>query len=96
MSVQVWDAAMGSKQYTFEGHEAPVYSVLPHAKGNIPVCFCFRLHSDLKVLSKDLGRKCFPKEFKVRIPQYLFLFPSSSHNLLKIDSYHINGLHLSH
>lgn len=55
MSVQVWDAATGSKQYTFEGHEAPVYSVCPHTKENIQVCFCFRLHCDLKVLRKDLG-----------------------------------------
>jgi len=33
----VWDAATGIKQYTFEGHEAPVYSVCPHYKENIQV-----------------------------------------------------------
>lgn len=34
---KVWDAATGLKQYTFEGHEAPVYSVCPHYKENIQV-----------------------------------------------------------
>ena len=33
----MWDAATGVKQYTFEGHEAPVYSVCPHYKENIQV-----------------------------------------------------------
>jgi hypothetical protein len=37
--MQVWDAATGTKQYTFEGHEAPVYSVCPHHKENIQVMF---------------------------------------------------------
>ena len=35
--VQVWDAITGTKQYTFEGHESPVYSVCPHHKENIQV-----------------------------------------------------------
>lgn len=35
--LQVWDAVTGAKQYTFEGHEAPVYSVCPHYKENIQV-----------------------------------------------------------
>jgi WD40 repeat protein len=34
---QVWDAQTGQKQYTFEGHEAPVYSVCPHYKESIQV-----------------------------------------------------------
>lgn len=34
---QVWDAAGGRRQHTFEGHEAPVYSVCPHYKENIQV-----------------------------------------------------------
>ena len=34
---QVWDAVSGRTQYTFEGHEAPVYSVCPHYKENIQV-----------------------------------------------------------
>lgn len=36
-NVKVWDAGTGAKQYTFEGHEAPVYSVCPHYKENIQV-----------------------------------------------------------
>ncbi|CAN0897774.1 Topless-related protein 4 [Linum grandiflorum] len=28
--IKVWDAVTGSKKFTFEGHEAPVYSVCPH------------------------------------------------------------------
>lgn len=35
--MQVWDAVTGAKQYTFEGHEAPVYSVCPHHKESIQV-----------------------------------------------------------
>lgn len=37
---QVWDAATGVRKYTFEGHQAPVYSVCPHQKGNIQVFRC--------------------------------------------------------
>lgn len=37
--LQVWDAVTGAKQHTFEGHEAPVYSVCPHHKENIQVIF---------------------------------------------------------
>uniref|UniRef100_A0A0E0LRK0 CTLH domain-containing protein n=1 Tax=Oryza punctata TaxID=4537 RepID=A0A0E0LRK0_ORYPU len=33
--IKVWDAQTGQKQYTFEGHEAPVYSVCPHYKESI-------------------------------------------------------------
>ncbi|XP_065626180.1 topless-related protein 4 [Quercus suber] len=41
--IKVWDVATGTRQYTFEGHEAPVYSVCPHHKENIQVFF-FRLY----------------------------------------------------
>ncbi|KAL7173475.1 hypothetical protein ACSBR2_032858 [Camellia fascicularis] len=37
--IKVWDAVPGNKQHTFEGHEAPVYSVCPHRKENIQVFF---------------------------------------------------------
>ncbi|KAL6974158.1 Topless-related protein 4, variant 3 [Sarracenia purpurea var. burkii] len=36
-AIKVWDAVTGAKQYTFEGHEAPVYSVCTHHKENIQV-----------------------------------------------------------
>ncbi|KAF5957371.1 hypothetical protein HYC85_004596 [Camellia sinensis] len=35
--LEVWDAVTGNKQYSFEGHEAPVYFVCPHRKENIRV-----------------------------------------------------------
>ncbi|KAL6533647.1 Protein TOPLESS-RELATED PROTEIN 2 [Orobanche hederae] len=38
-TIKVWDAVSGRRQYTFEGHEAPVYSVCPHFKENIQVLF---------------------------------------------------------
>ncbi|VVA93840.1 unnamed protein product [Arabis nemorensis] len=34
-TIKVWDAATGVKRHTFEGHEAPVYSICPHYKENI-------------------------------------------------------------
>ncbi|KAL9665557.1 hypothetical protein QQ045_020978 [Rhodiola kirilowii] len=45
--IKVWDAATGAKQYTFEGHEAPVYSVCPHHKENIQ--FIFSTATDGKI-----------------------------------------------
>lgn len=45
--IKVWDANTGSKQYTFEGHEAPVYSVCPHHKENIQ--FIFSTATDGKI-----------------------------------------------
>ncbi|KAI7728572.1 hypothetical protein M8C21_001090 [Ambrosia artemisiifolia] len=46
-SIKVWDAATGAKQYTFEGHEAPVYSVCPHFKENVQ--FIFSTATDGKI-----------------------------------------------
>ncbi|XP_050286624.1 topless-related protein 4-like isoform X2 [Quercus robur] len=37
-TIKVWDAVTGYKLYTFEGHEAPFYSVCPHHKENILGC----------------------------------------------------------
>ena len=34
--IKVWDIN-GKKLYTFEGHEASVYSICPHQKENIQV-----------------------------------------------------------
>jgi WD40 repeat protein len=31
-TIKVWEATTGAKQFIFEGHEAPVYSVCPHYK----------------------------------------------------------------
>ncbi|KAJ7956726.1 Topless-related protein [Quillaja saponaria] len=45
--IKVWDAVTGAKQHTFEGHEAPVYSVCPHHKENIQ--FIFSTATDGKI-----------------------------------------------
>ncbi|GMH04542.1 hypothetical protein Nepgr_006382 [Nepenthes gracilis] len=45
--IKVWDAVTGVKQYTFEGHEAPVYSICPHHKESIQ--FIFSTATDGKI-----------------------------------------------
>ncbi|KAL8094642.1 hypothetical protein AgCh_036252 [Apium graveolens] len=45
--IKVWDANTGANQYTFEGHEAPVYSVCPHHRENIQ--FIFSTATDGKI-----------------------------------------------
>ncbi|KAG6770776.1 hypothetical protein POTOM_026470 [Populus tomentosa] len=36
-TIKAWDVTSGVKMYTFEGHDAPVYSLCPHSKGNVNV-----------------------------------------------------------
>ncbi|WVZ23429.1 hypothetical protein V8G54_001973, partial [Vigna mungo] len=58
IQLKVWDAASGSKQYTFEGHEAPVYSVCPHYKENIQFIFSTTLDGKIKAwLYDNLGSR---------------------------------------
>lgn len=45
--IKVWDASTGTRQFIFEGHEAPVYSVCPHHKENIQ--FIFSTATDGKI-----------------------------------------------
>ncbi|XP_059291253.1 topless-related protein 4 isoform X2 [Lycium ferocissimum] len=52
-AIRVWDAATGSKQYTFEGHEAPVYSVCPHYKENIQFIFATAVDGKIKAWLYD-------------------------------------------
>ncbi|PNY11351.1 putative WD repeat-containing protein [Trifolium pratense] len=57
-TIKVWDAATGMKQYTFEGHEAPVYSVCPHYKENIQFIFSTALDGKIKAwLYDNLGSR---------------------------------------
>ncbi|CAL5375594.1 unnamed protein product [Camellia sinensis] len=57
-TIKVWDAANGAKQYTFEGHEAPVYSVCPHFKENIQFIFSTALDGKIKAwLYDNLGSR---------------------------------------
>ncbi|XP_031130260.1 topless-related protein 4-like isoform X1 [Ipomoea triloba] len=52
-TIKVWDAASGSKQYIFEGHEAPVYSVCPHYKENIQFIFSTAIDGKIKAWLYD-------------------------------------------
>ncbi|XP_058115708.1 protein TPR3-like isoform X2 [Magnolia sinica] len=57
-TIKVWDASTGAKQYTFEGHEAPVYSVCPHYKENIQFIFSTALDGKIKAwLYDNLGSR---------------------------------------
>ncbi|KAK9993970.1 hypothetical protein SO802_023673 [Lithocarpus litseifolius] len=54
--IKVWDAVTGRKQYTFEGHEAPVYSVCPHYKENIQFIFSTAIDGKIKAWLYDCLR----------------------------------------
>ncbi|KAH7416089.1 hypothetical protein KP509_14G074500 [Ceratopteris richardii] len=51
--IKVWDAATGRLQYTFEGHEASVYSVCPHQKENIQFIFSTAVDGKIKAWLYD-------------------------------------------
>ncbi|KAJ4908640.1 Topless-related protein 4 [Raphanus sativus] len=56
--IKVWDAITGAIRFTFEGHEAPVFSVCTHQKENIQ--FVFSTATDGKVktwLYDELGAR---------------------------------------
>ncbi|KAB2611418.1 topless-related protein 1-like [Pyrus ussuriensis x Pyrus communis] len=52
-TIKVRDATTGAKQYTFEGHQAPVYSVCPHYKENIQFIFSIALDGKIKAWEYD-------------------------------------------
>jgi WD40 repeat protein len=57
-TIKVWDAATGTRQHIFEGHEAPVYSVCPHYKENIQFIFSTALDGKIKAwLYDNLGSR---------------------------------------
>ncbi|KAL6972860.1 Topless-related protein 4 [Sarracenia purpurea var. burkii] len=57
-TIKVWDAATGSKQYIFEGHQLPVYSVCPHTKENIQFIFSTSVDGKIKAwLYDNLGSR---------------------------------------
>ncbi|KAL6002294.1 Protein TOPLESS-RELATED PROTEIN 2 [Asimina triloba] len=49
----VWDAVIGRRQYIFEGHEAPVYSVCPHYKEAIQFVFSTAIDGKIKAWLYD-------------------------------------------
>ncbi|XP_010524852.1 PREDICTED: topless-related protein 3-like isoform X2 [Tarenaya hassleriana] len=50
--IKVWDLS-GRKHFTFEGHEAPVYSVCPHHKENIQFIFSTAIDGKIKAWLYD-------------------------------------------
>ncbi|KAJ8650557.1 hypothetical protein MRB53_003580 [Persea americana] len=52
-TIKVWDAASGRRQYIFEGHEAPVYSVCPHHKEAIQFIFSTAIDGKIKAWLYD-------------------------------------------
>lgn len=56
-SIKVWDLT-GRKLFTFEGHEAPVYSLCPHQKENIQFIFSTATDGKIKAwLYDNLGSR---------------------------------------
>lgn len=56
--IQVWDAVTGAKQYTFEGHGAPVYSVCPNTKDNLHFLFSISITGEIKAwLFDNMGSR---------------------------------------
>nr|XP_016500037.1 PREDICTED: topless-related protein 1-like [Nicotiana tabacum]XP_016500038.1 PREDICTED: topless-related protein 1-like [Nicotiana tabacum]XP_016500039.1 PREDICTED: topless-related protein 1-like [Nicotiana tabacum] len=54
--IQVWNTITGAKQYTFEGHGAPVYSLCAHAKENVHFIFSTSSNAEIKAwLFDNLG-----------------------------------------
>lgn len=51
--IKVWDAITGRRLYTFEGHEAPVYSICPHHKENIQFIFSTAIDGKIKAWLYD-------------------------------------------
>ncbi|KAF3596308.1 hypothetical protein DY000_02025940 [Brassica cretica] len=49
---EVWDVS-GRKHFTFEGHEAPVYSICPHHKENIQFIFSTAIDGKIKAWLYD-------------------------------------------
>ncbi|KAJ6915204.1 topless-related protein 1 isoform X3 [Populus alba x Populus x berolinensis] len=57
-TVKAWDVTSGVKMYTFEGHDAPVYSLCPHSKGNVHFLSATSVNINIKVcLYDNLGAR---------------------------------------
>ncbi|XP_022892695.1 protein TPR3-like isoform X3 [Olea europaea var. sylvestris] len=56
--IQVWDTVTGAKQFTFEGHGAPVYSLCPHENENIHFVFSISTSGQMKAwLFDNMGSR---------------------------------------
>ncbi|GMY29240.1 protein TOPLESS-like [Fagus crenata] len=52
-TIKVWDVVTGIKWFTFDGHDAPVYSVCPHIKQNIHFVFSTSVDGKIKAWLYD-------------------------------------------
>ncbi|KAM7490054.1 hypothetical protein LguiA_032975 [Lonicera macranthoides] len=56
--IKVWDVATGIRQFVFEGHEAPVYSIRSHVKSSIHFLFSTSTNGEIKGwLYDNLGHR---------------------------------------
>ncbi|KAJ4850013.1 RNA polymerase II associated Paf1 complex subunit Tpr1 [Turnera subulata] len=53
-TIKVWDVSTGAKLFTFEGHEAPVHSVCPHARENVHFVFSTSVDGRIKAWLYDV------------------------------------------
>ncbi|XP_027774678.1 topless-related protein 1-like isoform X4 [Solanum pennellii] len=62
MLVKVWNANNGAKQYTFEGHKAPVYSLCPHEKEDVHFIFSTSTNGEIKAWVYENSGPCVSYE----------------------------------
>ncbi|KAF2584466.1 hypothetical protein F2Q70_00037208 [Brassica cretica] len=82
-TIKVWSAVTGNKLHTFEGHEAPVYSVCPHQKENIQFIFSTAVDGRIKAWLYDNmgsrvdydapGRSCTAMAYSADGTRYLII-----------------------
>ncbi|PON89856.1 Topless-related protein [Trema orientale] len=52
-TIKVWDVVTGNKQFTFEGHDTPVYSLCSHTKDRIHFLFSISVDGKIKAWLYD-------------------------------------------
>ncbi|XP_024023610.1 topless-related protein 1 [Morus notabilis] len=52
-TIKVWDMVTGNKQFTFDGHDTPVYSICCHTKENIDLLFSISVDGKIKAWLYD-------------------------------------------
>nr|XP_010324827.1 topless-related protein 1-like isoform X18 [Solanum lycopersicum] len=62
MLVKVWNANNGAKQYTFEGHKAPVYSLCPHEKEDVHFILSTSTNGEIKAWIYENSGPCVSYE----------------------------------
>ncbi|XP_071712277.1 topless-related protein 4-like [Rutidosis leptorrhynchoides] len=52
-TIKIWDTATGARQHILEGHDAPIYSILPHYKANIKYILSTAMDGKIRVWLYD-------------------------------------------